>query len=61
MAEALNGMQMLVDDMNAYVISGLNEAKRAEEAVQDAEIVKNSMERQVSGAVTDEDDSENTH
>jgi len=58
MAEALNGMQMLVDDMNAYVISGLNEAKRAEDAVQDAEIVKNSMERQVSGVVTDEDDSE---
>jgi len=47
MAEALNGMQMLVNDMNAYVLSGLKDDKKATSASQDAQIVKTSMDKQV--------------
>ena len=47
MAEALNGMQMLVNDMNAYVLSGLKDDKKATDASQDAQIVKTSMDKQV--------------
>jgi len=60
MTEALNGMQMLVDDMNAYVMSGLKTDKRAEAAVQDANIVKISMDKQVQQHKTSEQDEENT-
>ena len=47
MANALNAMQKLVDNMNTYVVGGLTDSRKAEDASTNAGEVKTSMEEQV--------------
>jgi hypothetical protein len=46
MANALNAMQKLVDDMNTYVVGGLTDSRKAEDASEEAGKVKTSMEEE---------------
>ena len=46
MTNALNGMQDLIDDMNSYVLGGLKDGNKAEEAQKDAGVVEDAMTAQ---------------
>ena len=46
MTKALNGMQDLIDDMNSYVLGGLRDGTKAEEAQKDAGVVEDAMTAQ---------------